>query len=143
MDEVARAGRALEDAGWSGPGVSVQVLWRVYYEKTGFLNWRGRRYDEAVSNYKQACDHAPEGTRDRVRIEAGLLLACLGQEESSAGAFDRAAASNGFGEHLKVARAGCWNDIATIFEENLKRLSDGVSSVQDLLPVEVERRDPS
>lgn len=140
MAEIGRAADRLQRGEWSGPGNSLSVLWRAYYEKSGYVAWRAGRYDDALSWYQQARPHVRSDTRDNLRLDAGEVLCRLGQDQA-AGILDTVEAGRTF-ERFHRSADGRWDDIAEVFEANVARLARGIEDVQDLVPVEVERRSP-
>lgn len=143
LEILAELGRAaaLLGEGWSGPGVSLEVLQRARLEKSGYACWRAARYGEAADWYGRARRATQPSTRDRLRIDGGDLLCELGRDQDER-RLDPARAAARFDELRERGEQGGWIDVAQIFAANAERLRAGVCEVQDLLPVEVERRSP-
>lgn len=121
------------------PGVSLPVLRRALHEKMGYLLWRNGAYTASLAAYNDARSHATQNTRDWIRIDGGNLLAQLGVEESTNGAFDISEASSSFQSLADAARKGVWLDVEGPLRRNAEALADRrVSTVQDLEPIEIE-----
>ncbi len=94
------------------PGGSLSVLRRASYEKQGWILWRQGRYREARSAYEDALSHTTDVSRDRVRVDAGLLLVSLGIEEDEFGSFDGTQAALCLRDLEARALDGQWIDVA-------------------------------
>lgn len=134
LDEVRSLADVIEHRGAPElPGVNLNIVRRVAHEKRGWVLWRERRYAESLESYDEARPFTFEPSRDRLRVDAGRLLASLG-----IGRIDVREGARQFRELEVQGRAGQWIDVAERLARNVELLEGGEVDVQQLIPMEIE-----
>ena len=120
------------------PGVSLVVVQRAAAEKRGYVLWRATRYGDASMSYQAARRFCTAGTRDDLRVRAGMLLCELGDGHSSTVVSPERAADRCAALRAEAIESG-WTDVADRLLPSITRLSSGGPvELQDLTPIEIE-----